>query len=320
MPSLRAAYAAEINRDYGGAVTPDNVVITAGCNQAFCLTISALAEPGSEVIVPLPYYFNHDMWLKLNGITPVYLEPDENLVPRAEAIEALVTDRTRAVVLVTPGNPTGITVPPEEIRLFAMAARKRGIALVLDETYRSFRDVDDPAHRLFREPGWLDTVVSLHSFSKELALPGYRVGAVVGSPELNQEIAKLLDCVAVCAPRIGQEAVLAGLRHAREWRIERSRDIASRRSWFRQVMAQRPGGFEALSCGGFFAWIRHPFADRPTAQVVRELAIRFDAIVMPGTAFLPCDHNMIRVSVGNCDRDAVDDLARRLEAFSRSIA
>lgn len=314
---LREAFAGELSRDYAGRVHPDHIVVTAGCNQAFCLVSSALAEPGDEIIVPLPSYFNHDMWLRMDGITPVHLEPGPGLVPTADAADALVTPRTRAIVLVTPGNPSGVTIPPAGIVAFAEVARRRGIALVLDETYRSFRGVDGPAHPLFADPDWDDTVISLHSFSKDLAIPGYRVGAVVGARSLNREILKLLDCVAIGAPRIGQEAAWAGLTTAGRWRAERARDVADRRAWFAGVMADRPGGFELLSHGGFFAWIRHPFTDRPTADVVRELVVAQDALVIPGTAFLPDDRRTLRVGVSNAAPPALSDFAGRLTAVGQ---
>jgi aspartate/methionine/tyrosine aminotransferase len=304
--------ASELSEAYAGRVTSENVVITAGCNQAFSLVASALAGPGDEVVLALPYYFNHDMWLRMNGIVPVYLEPDEDLVPRAADTEPLITGRTRAIVLVTPGNPTGVTMPAGEIAEFAALAARHGIALVVDETYRSFRCTDRPAHDLFADPAWTRTVVSLHSFSKDLAVPGYRVGAVVASAELNREVCKLLDCVAVCAPRIGQEAAWAGLTHARRWRVDRSQELARQRAWLVEAMAERPGGFELLSCGGFFGWIKHPFADRPTADVVRGLVREHGVLVVPGTAFLPEDRQTLRVSVGNADLAAISELAVRL--------
>jgi aspartate/methionine/tyrosine aminotransferase len=312
LPRLRRAFAAELSRDYGGTIDPDNVVVTAGCNQAFSLVASALADPGDEVILPLPFYFNHDMWLRLNGITPVYLEPGRDLVPRAADVEPLLTPRTRAIVLVTPGNPSGATVDPAGIAAFAAVARDHGIALILDETYRSFRDTPEPPHHLFADPEWPRTVVSLHSFSKDFAIPGYRVGAVVASADLNREVCKLMDCVAICAPRIGQEAAWAGLTGARPWRAERARDIAAQRALFVDAMRDRPGGFELLSCGGFFAWIRHPFADRSTEDVTRELVVKHSTLVIPGTAFLPDDRGTLRVSVSNLDRATIATLAQRL--------
>ena len=157
IPPLRGAIADELSRDYAGTVEPPDVVVTAGCNQAFSLVADALAGPGDEVIMPLPYYFNHDMWLRMRGVAPVYLEPDAHLVPRAADAESLVTPRTRAIVLITPGNPSGVTIPPAEIAAFAALARRHDVALILDETYRSFRDTREPAHALFADPAWRST-------------------------------------------------------------------------------------------------------------------------------------------------------------------
>jgi aspartate/methionine/tyrosine aminotransferase len=317
IPPLRAAIADDLSRDYAGAVEPPDVVVTAGCNQAFSLVADALAGPGDEMIMPLPYYFNHDMWLRMRGVAPVYLEPDAHLVPRAADAESLVTPRTRAIVLITPGNPSGVTIPPAEIAAFAVLARRHDVALILDETYRSFRDTREPAHALFADPAWRSTVVSLHSYSKDLAIPGYRVGCVVGGPELNREVLKLMDCVAICAPRIGQEAALAGLTRAGRWRKERVAEIAQHRTWLGEALATRPGGFEAVSGGGFFAWVRHPFTDRPTSDVVRDLVFDHDTLVIPGTAFLPDDRRMLRISAGRVDEAAAATLAARLTAAGR---
>ncbi len=317
IPKLRRTVADELSRDYSGSVEPDDVLITAGCNQAFCVLAAALCAPGDEVITPLPYYFNHDMWLRMNGVRPVYLEPGPDLVPRPADAEALITPRTRAISLITPGNPSGLTLSPEDIAAFAALASRHDVALVLDETYRSFRDTDAPPHALFADPDWRRTVVSLHSFSKDLAIPGYRVGAVVAAPELNREILKVMDCVAICSPHVGQEAAWAGLTRAREWRTGKAREIARRRAWFAEAMAERPGGFEVLSLGGFFAWVRHPFDDRSTEDVVEDLLLTHDTLVIPGTAFLPDDRHTMRVSVSNADSDAIATLAGRLAAMGK---
>jgi aspartate/methionine/tyrosine aminotransferase len=314
LAKLREAFAAELSGAYRGRVHADQVVITAGCNQAFCLAVSALAGPGDEIVLALPYYFNHDMWLRMNGIVPRYLEPGPDLVPDAEVAKSLITPRTRAIALVSPGNPTGVTLTPLQLAGFLAVARQHDIALVLDETYRSFRDTDEPAHDLFSDPQWPDTLVSLHSFSKDLAIPGYRVGAVVASTAVGREVMKLLDCVAICAPRIGQEAAWAGLVRAAGWRAARAAELADKRAWLAAAMAGRPGGFELLSIGGFFGWVRHPFAGRGIGDVVRDLAVAHDILVIPGTAFLPDDRAMFRISVSNIGRAGIDDFAQRLAA------
>ncbi len=320
LPNLRAAFAARLSAAYRGTVRPEQVVVTAGCNQAFCLVMSALADPGDEIVLALPYYFNHDMWLRMSGIVPRYLEPGPDLVPVAADVGRLVTDRTRAIVLVTPGNPTGVTLTPHQLADFLEVARRHGVALVLDETYRSFRGTDEPAHSLFADPQWTDTLISLHSFSKDLALPGYRVGAVAASRELQREVTKLLDCVAICAPRIGQEAVLAGLAAAAGWQAARAAELAGRRVELADVMARRPGGFELLGLGGFFGWVRHPFAGRSTDEVARELALEHGVLVVPGTAFLPDDRATFRISVSNLDSAGIVEFAGRLAAAGAGAA
>ena len=214
--------------------------------------------------------------------------------------------------MVSPGNPSGVTVAPAALAELAEVARRHDVALIVDETYRSFRGTAEPPHALFADPQWTQTLVSLHSFSKDLAIPGYRVGAIVASAELNREVMKLLDCVAICAPRIGQEAAWAGLTAAQAWRSARAQEVDEKRRFFRAVMADRPGGFELLSAGGFFGWVRHPFADRSTEDVVRELAVAHDTLVIPGTAFLPDDRGTFRVSFNNVDEAGLTDFAARL--------
>ncbi len=316
LPELNAAFAVELGHDYRADLRAEHILPTGGCNQAFCVTTSALTEPGDEVILPVPYYFNHDMWLRLDGVVPRYLEGGRDLVPDPDRAAGLIGERTRAIVLVTPGNPTGVTIPPGTIRAFAELARANDLALIVDETYRSFRPTDEPPHDLFTDPAWADTVVSLHSFSKDLAIPGYRVGAVVAGPELIYEIMKLVDCVQISAPRIGQEAALAGLRRAREWRRAQVARIERALGRFREVMDGRPGGFELVTSGAFFGWARHPFADLSTAEVIKRLVLDHDVLAIPGTAFTPSDEAWIRFSYANLDLDDFDELAVRLEEMS----
>ncbi|MDL5158762.1 aminotransferase [Actinomycetospora termitidis] len=313
LPHLREAFAADLRTDHGGDVTADDLVVTAGCNQAFCLVADALCGPGDEVVTPRPTYFNHTMWLRMRGVEPVILEPDASWVPRAADAEALISERTRAIVLVTPGNPSGVEVPPDELAAFADLARRHDLALVLDETYRAFRAT--PAHALYSAPDWRDTVVTLHSFSKDLALAGYRVGALVGGEALRRQALKLLDCVAIGAPRVGQEAAWAGLTKAQAWRAERAAEVAARREAFADAMAARPGGFEVLALGGFFAWVRHPRRDLPTPDVVKRLLTEQDVLVMAGTDFQAVDDGALRVSVGNLAGDDLDELLDRWQEF-----
>lgn len=317
LPELRDALADDLNRAHGAsAIDASNTLITAGCNQAFCVVSSAIAEPGDEIILPVPYYFNHDMWLKLDGVTPVYLQTDDEMLPSAAAAAKLITDKTRAILLVSPGNPTGAIISPDTIAEFYDLAVAHDIVLILDETYRTFRGTDAPSHDLYNRAGWDDHLITLHSFSKDLAIPGYRVGAVVASPELIAESLKLSDCVAICAPRIGQQAALTGLRDASEWRLEQAARIDGLLATFREMMADEPGGFALASSGAFFGWVRHPFTGTPVADVVRRLVVEADVLAIPGTAFTPEDEGWLRFSFANLDTEQLHELGRRLRSLA----
>ena len=249
LPELREELAAELSRDYAGTVSADNVALTAGCNEAFAVAMMALAEPGDEVLLPLPYYFNHQMWLQTLGLKPVYVpfNADDHCTPDIKAIAARITPRTRALVLVTPNNPTGAIYPAEFIEQCFELAKAHGFALVLDETYKDFRaDPAIPPHRLFARADWDETLVHLYSFSKAYALTGYRVGSLTAGPLLQAQLAKLLDCITICPPRIGQLAALYGLRHLANWRDEKRCIMLARNTLMQTIFEQPVNGFRLV--------------------------------------------------------------------------
>ncbi len=128
LPALRAEIAAQWSAAYGGQIAEDQVAITQGCNQAFTAVMSTLAGAGDEVILPTPWYFNHKMWLDMQGVRTVPLETGDGLIPDADRAATLVTDRTRAIVLVSPNNPGGAEYPAETLSAFrdlAAVARPR---------------------------------------------------------------------------------------------------------------------------------------------------------------------------------------------------
>jgi len=178
-PALRQVYAAWVSEAHGGQVGADQVAITAGCNQAFTLAMMAVAQRGDRVMLPVPWYWNHKMTLDMLGIeaVPLPCEPGDGFVPDPDHAEPLLDGRTRALVLITPNNPTGAVYPPEVIARFRDLCRRRSVWLILDETYRDLLPAgQERAHDLFADPDWADTVIGLYSFSKSFATPGHRLG------------------------------------------------------------------------------------------------------------------------------------------------
>jgi len=315
LDELRAALSAHLGGVYGGAIGAERCLITAGCNQAFCLAIMALAAAGDEVILPLPYYFNHRMWLDMLGVrtVPLRFRPDRDGVPDPADAAPLIGRRTRAIVLVTPNNPTGAVYPPATIEAFFELARRHRLALVIDETYKDFRQGAGPPHHLFRRPDWPGTLVQLYSLSKVFSLTGYRVGSLVAGPALIPAATKIMDTVAICAPRIGQEAALFGLRHLDPWVAAKRRMMRHRLERLRATFRCNRLAYRLICAGAFFAYVRHPFEASPAA-VARRLADEHNILCLPGSMFGPDQDDCLRFAFGNIKAEAMAELGTRLQA------
>jgi aspartate/methionine/tyrosine aminotransferase len=316
LASLREALAADTGALYGARIASDQVVITAGCNQAYCLATLALAQAGDEVLLALPYYFNHQMWLDMLGVTAVHLpfRADRNGVPDPEDAAVRITPRTRAIVLVTPNNPTGAVYPPEAIAGFYALAKRHGLALIVDETYRDFLPSDGAPHRLFDDPDWPETLVHLYSFSKVYCLTGYRVGAAVCGRRLGDAIAKAEDCVAICAPRIGQEAALFGLQHLAGWRRANTAMMRDRLTALRTALNRNDLGYRLISAGAYFAYLAHPFDGESSTAVAKRLAQQHGLLCLPGSVFGPAQDGYLRFAFANVAAEVMPAVAERLAA------
>ena len=313
---LRAAFAGHLSEFYGATVTPADVSITAGCNQAFCLAAMALVGVGDEVILPAPYYFNHDMWLKMLGAkaVPLSFQADRGGVPDVAEAADKITARTRAIVLGSPNNPTGAIYPPDVIRQFFELARERGIALMLDETYKDFLPGDGAPHDLLRAPDWPGILIQLFSFSKVYSLTGHRVGGLVAGSEITAEITKGMDCAAICAPAVGQAAALFGLQNLAGWKEEKRQLSLQRLAALRRALGRNDLGYELVSAGAFFAYMRHPHDGKSAAEVARRLADEQNMLCLPGNFFGPGQDAYLRFSFANVEAEGMDEIAKRLAA------
>ncbi|GGG43022.1 aminotransferase [Chelatococcus composti] len=315
--ALREAYAGHVSALYGGTVEPGEIAITAGCNQAFFVAMIALARAGEAVLLPAPWYFNHQMTLAMLGIEarPLPCDPQAGFVPDPAAAEALVDERLRAIVLVTPNNPTGAVYPPEVIARFADLCRRRNLWLVIDETYRDFLPAEaGRPHGLFGERTWRDNVIQLYSFSKAYGIPGHRLGALIAGAPVIAEITKILDCLQICAPRTGQAALAWAIPALSEWRAANAGDINRRLAAFRTALAEVPE-WGISSIGAYFAYLRHPFPGRRAREVAERLAAERGVLALPGSYFGEVDDAHVRVAFANVEAEEIARLPERFRAF-----
>lgn len=317
LPALRAEVAQHWSAAYGGTIAPGQVAITSGCNQAFAAAIATLAAPGDEVILPTPWYFNHKMWLDMSGIRTVPLETDAELLPEPEAAARLITPNTRAIVLVTPNNPGGVEYPADLVMAFYRLARDRGLALILDETYRDFDSRPFPPHALFADPDWPGTLIHLYSFSKAYRLTGHRVGAMVAGTDRLAQAEKFLDTVTICPNQLGQRAALWGMQNLGQWLAGERAEILARRAAIEAGLARLPG-WRVMGAGAYFAYAQHPF-DEPAADLARRMVRDIGVLALPGSMFTPAGSpagaRQMRFAFANIDLDGIAALIERLASL-----
>jgi aspartate/methionine/tyrosine aminotransferase len=267
-------------------------------------------------MLPAPWYFNHQMALQMQGVgvVPLPCRADAGFVPDPEEAARLLTPATRAIVLVTPNNPTGAIYPPETLAAFAELCRARGLWLVLDETYRDFLPGEVPPHGLFADPDWGEHVVHLYSFSKAYCVPGHRVGAIACGPGLREQLAKVLDTMQICPPRAAQAALTWAVEGLRDWRLGNRAIMAGRARAFAAAMAG-VNHWQVDALGGYFAYLRLP-EGAPDAMVVAELlAAERGLMGLPGPFFGPGQGRHLRLAFANAEPAAIAEVPGRLSGL-----
>jgi aspartate/methionine/tyrosine aminotransferase len=314
LDALRQTHAEAMGRDYAATIPAARVAITTGCNQAFAAAIMSVAQAGDSVVMPTPWYFNHQMWLKMLGITinaiPAFSAGENH--PDVEAAERAITANTRAIVLCTPNNPTGAIYPAQVIHAFFDLAQRKGLALILDETYKDFRSDAAPAHDLFQRADWQNTLIQLYSFSKVYALAGYRLGSMITGEPLLAEAAKILDCMTICPPHITQAAVIFALKELADWKRGKLDVMAGRLSAIREAFDHKELRFEMVSSGAYFAYVKHPFAGEMSKPVAMRLAQEHDVLCLPGVMFGPGQEQYLRFAFANVEGELMKPLVERL--------
>ena len=304
---------------YGGKMDAGNICITSGCNQAFCAAISTIASPGDNIIVPSPWYFNHKMWLNLAAINTKVLPVDEKMFPPLDAAKKLIDKRTKAILLVTPNNPSGVEYPKKLLLDFFKIAQKNNISLIVDETYRDFHSRNDPIHNLFTESKWEKTLICLYSFSKSYRLTGHRIGAIITSAKRLHQTEKFLDSITICPNQLGQIGALYGLRKSAGWLANERLEILNRKDVIQEGF-KNLGNWKLKGCGAYFVYVEHPF-DVSADTICQKLLSNQAILALPETMFTPENKNHlkkhIRIAFANINISEIKEMFRRLKNFTK---
>lgn len=327
MSVLREVIAGRLAEEKGFAVDPvTEVGVTVGAMEALLMTMLTVVDRGDEVIIPSPGYASHAEQVLMAEGVPVYvpLRPADWGLD-VDAIRAAVTERTRAVILCNPGNPTGTVYYEADVRALCALALERDFVIISDETYdfMVYDAAGNPAPMPFSPaslPEMRDHVICINSFSKKYALTGWRVGYVAADKCWMDELLKVHDAAAICAPTVSQYAALAALTGPQDCVDAMRSALCLRRA---QTCAALDGMAEHFSYvaprGAFYVMARYRFSHAPSPEVARRILEEARVITIPGGSFGPEGEGHLRLSFGG-EQEELAECFGRLGAWVRENA
>jgi aspartate/methionine/tyrosine aminotransferase len=319
-PELLDALAGKLAADNGISLgTSSRLVVTAGANMAFVDAVLAIADPGDDVILQVPYYFNHEMAVGMAGCRAVAVATDSRYQLALERIAAAITPRTRAIVTISPNNPSGAVYPEATLREVNRLCAARGLYHIHDEAYEYF--VYDGARHF--SPGSIEGAgphtISIFSMSKTYGLASWRIGYTVLPSHLFEAVSKIQDTVLICATRVAQRTALAALGAGRSYCDRHVARLAGVRRSVYTRFAEIADLCEApVAAGAFYVLIG--VKTRLGSMAVAERLVREHRVaVVPGDAFGMTDGCHLRVSYGALDPGSVEEGLDRLVRGLRAI-
>ena len=288
------------------------LVITAGANMGFLNALFAITDPGAEVILPTPYYFNHEMAVRMLNCEPVCVATDQHFQIDPDAVAAALTPRTAAVVTISPNNPSGAVYPEQALREINELCRERGIYHISDEAYEYFV-YDDLRHFSPASPETSTPhTISLFSLSKAYGFSSWRIGYMLIPAHLFEAVRKVQDTNLICPPLASQYAAMGALESGRGYCDEKIRQIARNRMFVLDELKKLYCLAGAIrSDGAFYIFLRLR-TELHDMNIVKRLIREFRIAVMPGSAFGMVDGCYLRISYGSLDEATLEEGLCRL--------
>jgi aspartate/methionine/tyrosine aminotransferase len=322
IPELRDAFKRKLRAE--NQITLDSshetsVVITAGGNMAFLNALLAVADAGDEVILQSPYYFNHEMAVTMASCRPVIVPTDTNYQLQPELIRQALTSRTRAVVTISPNNPTGAVYPEAALREVNQLCREHGVYHIHDEAYEYFVYGSTRHFSPGCIPGARPHTISLYSLSKTYGFASWRIGAMVIPERLLNAVRKIQDTVVICAPVISQYAALGALQAGADYCRTHLRAIAEVRELVRRELASLGGYCDVPPADGAFYFLIRLHSKLSPVKITERLIREHQVAVIPGNAFGLEEGCHLRIAYAASNKETVAEGVARLVEGLRHI-
>jgi aspartate/methionine/tyrosine aminotransferase len=313
--TLRKALCDAFAGEQAMVAQPDDLIVTAGGNQAFMLAAMTLLDPGDDMLLVSPHFVNHAMAIQAAGANAIEAPVADRttFVPRWSDMAGRITARTRAVVLCTPSNPTGAVVPADELARIVHELSRRGIVLVSDETYLHFVYGASHASAASVE-GWRRNVVVVGTFSKSFGMTGWRAGYLLADAAFCTHALKIQDAMIICAPVISQIAAEAAVRDNWNYAHSFHGDIQMKRAALEAGLAEISCLERSAAGGGFFKFVRVDGC-RDSMALAADILEQVHVVTIPGATFGAAGEGFLRLSYGAATVEQLIEACARLRSF-----
>ena len=313
LPALREAISKQVAKECGIEYTANNVVVTIGATEAVYMSFMTCINPGDEVIILAPYWVQYENIVKLLGGKPVIIDTfKEGFEPDLHAIFKAINDRTKAIVINSPNNPSGYIYKDSFLKDLAEMARSKNILIFDDEAYRSL--VYDAEYSSIAKYCRKENIVIINSFSKEFAMTGWRVGYVVAEENFINTVIKFQQNIAVCVSTPNQYAAIEAITNKDKYAggikevFQKRRDILTKElSKIDKLKFQAPAGT-------FYAFIDISSAGMDSKTFCFSLLEKQHVAVIPGVAFGEAFDNYIRLAF-TLNEDKIVEGINRIHEF-----
>jgi len=316
---LRESIARQHRDSSGQAIEASNIITTSGAQNALFACSLCLLDPGDEAIVLQPMYVTYEATIQAPGATlvPVVLDAASGFRLDRDALQAAISERTRAIFYASPSNPTGIALNLEELEFIAELARQHDLWVIADEVYANFVFAGEFTH-IASLPGMSDRTVTIGSMSKSYAMSGWRVGWVIAPHELIANLEKLALCMLYGLPGFIQQAAAYALKNCAP-DLQLMREIYHRRrDYLFDEFSAMPGLQPLLPDAGMFMMVNVLGTGMHSGEFVRTLYAETGVSVLDATAFGASAEGYVRISYTVSDAE-LEEACRRIKAFVENI-
>lgn len=284
IPELRAAIMEKLRSENHIDVSMDEIIVTAGAQEALMVTLMALLNPGDEVLTPSPNYdeYTRDANVLDATLVPVPTTLETNFTITAAALEAAITPRTRALIVVTPNNPTGTVLPEHVLLEIAELVKRRNLLVISDEIYEYYTFGEHRHISMASLPGMKERTITINSFSKSFAMTGMRLGYIAAPAPIVEAMLPFHHAMMICANVVTQYGGLAVLSQPRDWFKEKRAEYDRRRKLWMQTLDSIPLPYSEPQ-GAYYVFIDIRPTGLTSAEFVARAREEARLVFQPGT-------------------------------------